>query len=241
MKLKQKIFMTVVFLVCLSLITYFTFRKSEVPIESVRTDYTKLELNGNEKLMIVAHPDDEMLWGAEKLLKDEYVVVCITCGGVKKRVDEFEKVMKETEDKYIMLNYPDKVGNKRSQWEDEYDDITKDIKNIYNLQNWSEVVTYNPEGQYGHEHHKMTSNIVTDVVPHDKLIYYGKYFSKNKAQEMKEDEFPPRMDEDLLKRKEEILKIYESQDFIFDMFAQMFPYEDYKTYDEWQAMTNEEN
>ena len=35
--------------------------------------------------------------------------------------------------------------------------------------------------------------------------------------------------------------MYESQNCIFDMFPQMFPHEDYKTYDEWQAIIDEEN
>ena len=42
-----------------------------------------LKLKDTHKLMIVAHPDDETIWGGAELLKDNYLVVCITCGRSK--------------------------------------------------------------------------------------------------------------------------------------------------------------
>ena len=58
---------------------------------------------GIDKLMIVAHPDDESFWGGAHLLEDDYLVVCITCGPVKRRVEEFKKAMAITKDEYIMI------------------------------------------------------------------------------------------------------------------------------------------
>lgn len=46
----------------------------------VSKDLSKIDLNKAKKLMIVAHPDDETLWGGAHLLEDDYLVVCITCG-----------------------------------------------------------------------------------------------------------------------------------------------------------------
>ena len=40
-----------------------------------------------DNLMIVAHPDDETLWGSSYLIKDKYLVVCITCGNKRVRVN----------------------------------------------------------------------------------------------------------------------------------------------------------
>ena len=235
--MKKKVVLTIIIISILIVIlasVFFLIKK-----DSVKTDYKKMKLDGNEKLMIVAHPDDEILWGGSRLIEDDYVVVCITCGKVPKRVKEFQSVMEKTGDKYIMLDYPDKVAGKRSDWKEYYDDITKDIENIYKLKDWDEIVTHNPDGEYGHIHHVMTNKIVTDVVDKENLIYFGKYYSKNKMEELATK--PPRIDEDILEKKIEILKMYESQDFIFDMFPQMFPHEDYKTYDEWQAIIDEEN
>ena len=38
-----------------------------------------------DNLMIVAHPDDETLWGFNKLEKKKFLVVCVTCGRNKIR------------------------------------------------------------------------------------------------------------------------------------------------------------
>lgn len=37
-------------------------------------------LDDYDSLMVVAHPDDETIWGGAHLLKGKYVVVCITNG-----------------------------------------------------------------------------------------------------------------------------------------------------------------
>ena len=38
-----------------------------------------------ESLMIVAHPDDETIWGGSHLINGNYTVLCITNGNNKKR------------------------------------------------------------------------------------------------------------------------------------------------------------
>ena len=42
-----------------------------------------------DKLMIVAHPDDELLWGGGHLIEGEYLVVCMTHGWNPKRRTAF--------------------------------------------------------------------------------------------------------------------------------------------------------
>lgn len=41
-----------------------------------------------ESLMIVAHPDDETIWGGSHLTHGNYTVLCITNGNNKKRIYE---------------------------------------------------------------------------------------------------------------------------------------------------------
>ena len=48
----------------------------------------RMDLNKYKKLMIVAHPDDESLWGGNGLYHEKYLVVCMTCGVDEKRVEE---------------------------------------------------------------------------------------------------------------------------------------------------------
>ena len=42
-----------------------------------------------KSLMIVAHPDDEAIWGGSHLMNGNYTVLCITNGNNKKRKKTF--------------------------------------------------------------------------------------------------------------------------------------------------------
>ena len=64
----------------------------------------ELDLEKYNKLMIVAHPDDELIWGGAHLLEDDYLVVCITRGYDKTRKKEFENVINATGDKGLILS-----------------------------------------------------------------------------------------------------------------------------------------
>ena len=75
-----------------------------------------LDLSGYTKILFSAHPDDELIWGGGHLLDDKYLVVCMTGGNNPVRSKEFQSVVTETGGKYLMLSYPDKLGNKRSSW-----------------------------------------------------------------------------------------------------------------------------
>lgn len=194
-------------------------------------NFEKLDLTGYNKLMIVAHPDDEVLWGGAHLIDDDYLVVCVTCGNSRRRVREFQKVMKLTGDKYIMLGYPDKTNGERDNWDSVRDDITKDLQKIVDLKEWDLIVTHNRNGEYGHIHHKMTHKIVTSVAPHENLYFFGRYYTKKKIVDA-EDELP-RIDADDLDYKVNVLiEVYKSQKFIKDAFDQMFPYENWTHYEE---------
>ena len=159
-------------------------------VEVLKPDDLKYKLlfKNNYKyknLMVVAHPDDDLLFGGTELMKDDYVVVCVTCGTSKTRLKEFKRMMNYFEDEYITLGYPDLVEGKKSEWTDEYDSITRDIKNIINLREWDKIVTHNPNGEYGHIHHKMTNRIVTGLTDDKSKLYYfnktysAKYYKEN--------------------------------------------------------------
>ena len=204
----------------------------------IHPNFQKINLKGYNKLMIVAHPDDETLWGGKGLIEDDYLVVCITCGKVKSRVFEFVNVMHTTNDKYIMLGYPDKTNGERDNWDTVYEDITKDLKKIIKLKDWELIVVHNPEGEYGHIHHKMISNIVTDIVENKDILYYfGKYYSKKTIRDHYDELVS--MSEKTLNTKKKIIGMYHTQDFIQTSFDQMFPYENWVPYTEWMSENEE--
>lgn len=183
-----------------------------------------------KKLMIVAHPDDETIFGGSHLINDKYVVVCVTCGVKKSRVKEFKKVMNISEDDYIMLDYPDKVHGKRSKWKKEYSHIEKDIQNIIESNDWDIIVTHNPDGEYGHIHHKMISKIVTKYANNDKLYYFGHYYKKKELKKQKLIE----IDNNNYKIKtKKMIEEYKTQTFVKKEFGHMFKYENWVKYKDW--------
>ena len=174
--------------------------------------------NSVESLMIVAHPDDETLWGSEELLKNKYLVVCITCGTNKKREKEIEAALKISKDRLIVLDKPDKVRGKRSDWKHYKKQIEYELKYVVKKKKWNTIVTHNPEGEYGHIHHKITNNIVTKVYNKEKngkLKYFGKYYSKKRINENK---FAREIPEDIYDMKIEMIDSYKSQAFIKNRF-----------------------
>lgn len=66
--------------------------------------------------MIVAHPDDETLWGGANLFKDRYFVVCFTKGFNLKRANDLRELLKFTNSSSIILNYPDSQDKFRNDW-----------------------------------------------------------------------------------------------------------------------------
>ena len=79
--------------------------------------------------MIVAHPDDEVLLGAEDIFMIKgYLVVCVTNGRNKVRSQEFKDVVTASGNECIMLEYPDKVRGKRDDWALVKDGIESDLE-----------------------------------------------------------------------------------------------------------------
>jgi len=194
-----------------------------------KADLDKLNLEGYNKLMIVAHPDDESLWGGAHLLRDDYLVVCLTNKSNEVRNKEFSKAMEYSKDKYIMLDYPDKIYNKRSNWDENIEkEIVKDVKTLLEYKNWDLVVTHNKNGEYGHQHHKSTHKFVTKALEEenqlDKVKYFGQvYYNKVIAEHL--DELTPIGDETLVQRKDEMCHIYKSQACVDASFSKNIPYE----------------
>ena len=170
----------------------------------------------------------------EELLKNKYLVICITCGTNKKREKEIEAALKISKDRLIVLDKPDKVKGKRSDWKHYKKQIEYELKYVIKKKKWNTIVTHNPEGEYGHIHHKITNNIVTKVYnkePIGKLKYFGKYFSKKRINQNKNAREIP---EDIYDMKIEMIDSYKSQAFIKNRFNQMYKYENLINAEDWK-------
>ena len=150
----------------------------------VSSKLDKLNIKNVNNLMVIAHPDDESLWGGVHLSKSDYLVVCVTCGTDKQRQEEFEKAMKEFDNVGLSLNYPDITDNKIDNWSKKYYSIEKELKEIIDYKDWNMIVTHNPNGEYDHIHHRMISTMVTKNSDKDKLYYFNKYYTKDELNDI---------------------------------------------------------
>ena len=119
------------------------------------------------KLMVVAHPDDETLFGGGELLKHmgEYKVICLDYGNHTVRHKEFISAMEKLGvEKWEHLDgtpYKSSVSYNESI-------LIPKLQRVLDEQNWERVVTHNQGGEYGHYRHIGTHNVMARLCP-DKL------------------------------------------------------------------------
>ena len=195
------------------------------------TNINKQEIQHN-KLMIVAHPDDDTIFGGAHLIQDKYTVVCVTCGVVKYRLNEFIKAMAFSEDDYKYLSHTDiEPSGYISNWTKEKETIREELKSIIDSKDWDVIVTHNPDGEYGHKHHKMVNKIVTESVSDkSKLYYFGIYHKKGTVDNS------PALEEELYAKKRKMLDIYKSQSACSNNshLVNSFTHENWIKYSDWK-------
>ncbi|MCI9081534.1 MAG: hypothetical protein HFI70_04290 [Lachnospiraceae bacterium] len=198
-----------------------------------------LDLTTIDKVMFVAHPDDETLWGGAHLLQDEYLVVCMTHGWNKARKSAFIDTMKKSNDKYIILSYPD-ARVQFSNGSYETDMLTtcrnawqKDVETVLSYKKWEQVITHNPTGEYGKYHHQQVSKAVTSGFNKyyrngsSELWYFGRYYGK--------DNIPgEQIDPKLLTIKNKMVqRYYATASGAINAFGHMIPYENWILATDW--------
>lgn len=190
-----------------------------------------LGLDSAHKLMIVAHPDDETIWGGLHLLEEpgNYFVLCLTNGYNVKRTNEFYSVMAEYGSKGLILNYPDYFNRKKDDWSGVCGAIEKDINRVVRFKKWDSIVTHNPAGEYGHIHHRMTNKIVTKVNGKQRLQYFGKYYWRVPSTAA------PGISQEHLQKKYQIMDLYQTQRGALNNLRHMAPYENWVDAADWQG------
>ncbi|MGN1114826.1 MAG: PIG-L family deacetylase [Oscillospiraceae bacterium] len=182
------------------------------------------------KLMIVAHPDDELLWGGGHLMEGDYLVVCVTRGYDKERSKEFCDAVTASGNEPLILPYPDKIGRKRNNWDELHDKIEQDLSLVMTYKNWDSIVTHNKRGEYGHIHHKMVHKMVTHIFDkgdrnfeNTHLYFFGKYYRRVDLPGAESQLVP--MTDQQIKFKNELTVYYKSQEKVIKNLWHMAPYE----------------
>lgn len=187
-------------------------------------DLDDLQLGSCPKLMVVAHPDDELIWGGKHLLEGGYLVVCLTRGDDAVRSAEFESVVSAAGCKSLILSYPDKIWKWRADLRFWQDKIEADIAAILQYKDWDIVASHNADGEYGHQHHKLTHEAVAKEYQATgckaRLYWFGKYYTNDRIPyQLKE------MDKSIYNQKRELAKRYQSQRTTIRHMYHMLPYE----------------
>jgi len=177
------------------------------------------DFTNKDRLMIVAHPDDETLFGGAELLAngDKYFVVCLTNLNNNIRRTEFSLAMQKYGCVYLMLGHSDGGLEKCESW------AQTDINTIINFKpaghNWAKIVTHNFGGEYGHKDHKMTHKMVENGVknalftPEFACFYY------------ENDPKTPQINPEIVSKLNEILNIYTSQKYAINKYKFIVPYQ----------------
>ena len=217
-KLKNVIIVIVILILMLWIVVAF-FRKSN--LMPVKGQLEKINLNNVNKLMIISHPGDEGVWGGVHLLSDNYLVVCISCGYNKDKTDYFLEALQYSGDYSVMMGYSDRLYLRR-----DYKNIKKQLKYVLHYKKWSEVITHNPDGEYGNYQHKQINRILNELGVSN-LYYFGKYYKEDELDELDKE---TTLDGHLISKKIKMVKKY---DGIYDDYRHMLPFEDWTGASKW--------
>ena len=183
------------------------------------------------KLMIVAHPDDEALWGGAHLKEGKWFILCLT-NQYTLRKTEYRQMLEKANAKGAILDYPDifyeTTGKwKISNWNSVREGVYKDVKTIIGYKKWDTIVTHSPSGETGHTQHKVTNAEVAkackELNTFNNLWYFGTFY--------KVGDIPanlPRLTDEEIEFKEGLVNTYWHEMASIDKYwRQMIPYENW--------------
>ena len=130
-------------------------------------------------MMIVAHPDDESLWGGDALgTETGWLVICLTGGSNKVRSRRFNDAMDIFGVEREIFDFPD-LGMKVFPDPVEAEIINK-VADRVNRSGVVKVVTHNPDGEYGHIAHKELSRIIAKALTDREKLHYFSFSNTGK-------------------------------------------------------------
>lgn len=145
-----------------------------------------------DKLMVVAHPDDEIIFGGAHLLTGKrWKVICVTNSSDRRRAREFSYAMQLVGADYEIWNYEDSYSSKFNQRA-----LMKDLQRVVRQNKFKKIVTHNLRGEYGHPQHKAIARIMHKIVKSNLYVFA---IGNNK------------LPQDLLDQKKIMMGIYFSQ------------------------------
>lgn len=130
-----------------------------------------------DKLLVVAHPDDEVLWGGANLLREPgWLVISATNRSNPGRALEFQKTMSyfnvteyrmyDVEDIYIDEDEEGlEVATQKVNALFDNSEFEQSLQQLASTKQWKVVLSHNTQGEYGHIHHKKVGQLVRKHFP----------------------------------------------------------------------------
>lgn len=138
--------------------------------------------------MIVAHPDDEIIWG-EVLLSRKNIdwTVIIVTDEMNGRTLLAEQVALLNGHSLQVWKYADcsqcvpfRIGTRDTYFEVARDTYFEDaLLSVVQSVQWDMVATHGETGEYGHPQHKELHEIVVKLVDHEKLFVFSPKFDQS--------------------------------------------------------------
>ena len=120
-------------------------------------------------LMIVAHPDDETLFGFSDLLNNKCQIICLTQRSLDHRKKQFQKILELTESSGVILDYR---NSSTDSWDDRTDEtFLNELSPIIDGP-FDVVVSHGTDGEYGHIQHKRTHSIAKYIANQLGIPFY---------------------------------------------------------------------
>jgi len=207
--MKNIFWVVIILFLFLLVVYYFLFNRKLYSSPNIIRENQHIT---TDKLMIVAHPDDELIFGGKELIQEKgWKVVCVTNGSAKSkcifsiysantRKTEFMSVMDALDCQYEIWDYEDYGFN--ANWNEKL--LLENLQRVINEKNYKKIVTHNLNGEYGHVQHKKISELVHTLKPNN-LYVFG---YKNK---LGHDSDKKNCANDYVCKLNELLKLYTSQ------------------------------
>lgn len=153
-----------------------------------------------DKIVIVAHPDDELIFYGSKLIKDDMnKVICLT-NATTKRFNEFKGLMQYVKCGYVIMDHKD--DSRIKYIKPEYKEYIYNFLKA-NHPKMKRITTHNVIGEYGHNFHKAISEMVYEICKELNILHKLYYFSFGKR----------RLNETLVKMKYALMEMYYPSQF----------------------------
>ena len=129
-----------------------------------------------DNIMIVAHPDDETIFGFNELYNNEnwLLIVCTNSvdgriGITRKDIPGLIQMSKDYNFNLVVIEHFD-------CWETVKDDrfdisVYKHLKRYLTKQKWQKIITHNKDGEYGHPQHILVHRMVSTILFNNDVNY----------------------------------------------------------------------